>query len=182
MAEVKEKEKEKEDFDPKDIQRIDITDYFHYQRAINSLIDYLNQSIDDIIAGFTRSDQMLFSHINKKLILNAILESGFYEFCKFRLAQLAENKAKSDKEMFVLMMESVQGEIDLLAYLLVNTRLAHRPLNFDLYLSLLKGGLFADIMTLHEKIVKDMHKRKQDVNKNNIKSNIKIENTDNLYI
>ena len=49
-----------------------IYNFFNYQRAINSLIDYLNQTIDDIIAGFTHSDQQLFTHINKKLILNVL--------------------------------------------------------------------------------------------------------------
>jgi len=79
------------------------------------------------------------------------------------------------------MMEKVQGEIDLLAYLLVNTRLAHRSLNFDLFLSLLKGGLFVDIMETHEKIVKNMEDRAQQVNRSNIQENIKIDGS-NLYI
>ena len=107
----------------------------------------------ETISGFTRSDQLLFTHSRKKLLLNAILEAGFYDFCKYRLALIAKSEAMTSEEKFLEMMESVQGEIDLLAYLLVNTRLAHRTLNFDLYLSLLKGGLFVDLMETHEQIV-----------------------------
>ncbi len=167
--------------DEKDDEIIDVSNFFNYQRAINSLIDYLNVAIDDTIGGFTRSDQVLFTHVNKKLILNAILEAGFYDFCKYRLAKVAESKAMESEETFMKMMEKVQGEIDLLAYLLVNTRLAHRSLNFDLFLSLLKGGLFVDIMETHEKIVKNMEDRAQQVNRSNIQENIKIDGS-NLYI
>ncbi|MHA1520940.1 MAG: hypothetical protein ACTSRK_12220 [Promethearchaeota archaeon] len=160
-------------------QIIDVSNFFNYQRAINSLMDYLNMAIDETISGFTRSDQLLFSHANKKLVLNAILESGFYDFCKFRLAEVAQSKAVENQDQFLNMMTQVQGEIDLLAYLLVNTRLAHRSLNFDLYLSLLKGGLFVDILETHEKIVKDMRSRAQILNSQNIKENVKI--TDNSF-
>ncbi|MHA1611517.1 MAG: hypothetical protein ACTSVZ_04700 [Promethearchaeota archaeon] len=160
-------------------QIIDVSNFFNYQRAINSLMDYLNMAIDETISGFTRSDQLLFSHANKKLVLNAILESGFYDFCKFRLAEVAQSKAVENQDQFLNMMTQVQGEIDLLAYLLVNTRLAHRSLNFDLYLSLLKGGLFVDILETHEKIVKDMRSRAQILNSQNIKENVKI--SDNSF-
>lgn len=170
-----------ESFKEKDTEIIDVSNFFNYQKAINSLIDYLNIAIDDTIGGFTRSDQLLFTHVNKKLIMNAILESGFYDFCKFRLAKVAESDALEDEVKFMEMMEIVQGEIDLLAYLLVNTRLAHRNLNFDLFLSLLKGGLFVDAMETHDKIVKDMENRAKTVNKKNIKDNVRIDG-DNLYI
>ena len=175
-------EKKKTDDKTKDnYQVIDVSNFFNYQKAINSLIDYLNMSIDETIAGFTRSDQLLFTHSNKKLILNAILETGFYEFCKIRLAQVAKSKAVEKEESFMAQMEKVQGEIDLLAYLLVNTRLAHRTLNFDLFLSLLKGGLFIDVMETHNKIVQDMQQRAQSVNRENIKEHVKI-SADNIYI
>ncbi len=165
----------------KDKEIIDVSNFFNYQKAINSLIDYLNIAIDDTIGGFTRSDQLLFTHVNKKLILNAILEAGFYEFCKFRLAKVAESEALENEVKFMEMMEVVQGEIDLLAYLLVNTRLAHRTLNFDLFLSLLKGGLFVDIMETHEKIVADMEQKAKTVNKKSIKDNVRVDGH-NLYI
>ncbi len=161
---------------------IDVSNFFQYQKALNSLIDYLNQSIDDAIAGFTRSDQLLFTHSSKKLILNAILESGFYDFCKFRLREIATNQDFENQEKFLETMGQVQGEIDLLAYLLVNTRLAHRTLNFDLFLSLLKGGLFIDVMEIHERIVRDMRERAQQVNKTNIKENIKVSPDSHFYI
>lgn len=157
-----------------DLQVIDVSNFFNYQKAINSLMDYLNMAIDETISGFTRSDQLLFSHANKKLILHAILESGFYDFCKFRLAEVAQSKAIEDQERFLDAMTQVQGEIDLLAYLLVNTRLAHRTLNFDLFLSLLKGGLFMDILETHEKIVKDMRERAKTLNSQNIRENVKV--------
>ena len=165
----------------KEMEIIDVSNFFNYQKAINSLIDYLNIAIDDTIGGFTRSDQLLFTHVNKKLILNAILEAGFYDFCKFRLAKVAESEALEDETKFMEMMEVVQGEIDLLAYLLVNTRLAHRTLNFDLFLSLLKGGLFVDVMETHEKIVKDMGQNAKAVNKKSIKDNVRVDGS-NLYI
>ncbi len=162
-------------------QIIDVSNFFNYQKAINSLMDYLNMAIDETISGFTRSDQLLFSHANKKLILNAILESGFYDFCKYRLAEVAQSKAVEDQSQFMTMMSQVQGEIDLLAYLLVNTRLAHRSLNFDLFLSLLKGGLFVDILETHERIVKDMRQREQTLNSQNIRENVKV-NDNSFYI
>jgi len=162
-----------------DVQIVDVSNFFNYQRAINSLIDYLNLSIDDMIAGFTRSDQEKFSTPNKKLILNAILESGFYEFTKYKLRVISESK--SDEKNFLEMMERVQGEIDLLAYLLVYSRMSHRNLNFDLFLSLLKGGLFVDILETHDKIVKDMQKRAQALNKDNIKENVKVSDS-SFYI
>ncbi|MHA1672340.1 MAG: hypothetical protein ACTSYI_01810 [Promethearchaeota archaeon] len=162
-------------------QIIDVSNFFNYQKAINSLMDYLNMAIDETISGFTRSDQLLFSHANKKLILNAILESGFYDFCKYRLAEVAQSKAVEDQSQFMTMMSQVQGEIDLLAYLLVNTRLAHRSLNFDLFLSLLKGGLFVDILETHEKIVKDMRQREQTLNSQNIREKVKV-NDNSFYI
>ena len=164
-----------------DVQIIDVSNFFNYQRAINSLIDYLNLSIDDMIAGFTRSDQEKFSTPNKKLILNAILESGFYEFTKISLSIIAKSKEINDEKEFLKMMERVQGEIDLLAYLLVYSRMSHRNLNFDLFLSLLKGGLFVDILETHDKIVKDMQKRAQALNKDNIKENVKV-NDSSFYI
>jgi len=164
-----------------DVQIIDVSNFFNYQRAINSLIDYLNLSIDDMIAGFTRSDQEKFSTPNKKLILNAILESGFYDFTKYKLRVISESKEFSDEQKFLEMMERVQGEIDLLAYLLVYSRMSHRNLNFDLFLSLLKGGLFVDILETHDKIVKDMQKRAQALNKDNIKENVKV-NDSSFYI
>ncbi|TFH30947.1 MAG: hypothetical protein E4G98_01070 [Promethearchaeota archaeon] len=162
-------------------QIIDVSNFFNYQKAINSLMDYLNMAIDETISGFTRSDQLLFSHANKKLVLNAILESGFYDFCKYRLAEVAQSKAVEDQSQFLTMMSQVQGEIDLMAYLLVNTRLAHRSLNFDLFLSLLKGGLFVDILETHEKIVKDMRQRAQTLNSQNIRENVKV-NDNSFYI
>lgn len=157
-----------------------IYNFFNYQRAINSLIDYLNQTIDDIIAGFTHSDQQLFTHVNKKLILNAILESGFYEFCKYRLSKVLKNEGPLPEEKFLEIMRDIEGEIDLLGYLLVNTRLVHRTLTFDLYLSLLKGGLFEDIIGVHERIVEELISKKHKVNKESIKE-IKIDSS-NLYI
>ena len=174
-------EGEEEDLS-KDPNVIDVSTFFQYQKALNSLIDYLNQSIDDAIAGFTRSDQQLFTHSSKKLILNAILESGFYDFCKFRLREIATNQDFENQEKFLETMSQVQGEIDLLAYLLVNTRLAHRTLNFDLFLSLLKGGLFIDVMEIHERIVRDMRERAQQVNRTNIKENIKVSADSHFYI
>ena len=165
--------------DEEKVQVIDVSNFFNYQKALNSLMDYLNVSIDETISGFTRSDQLLFSHANKKLILNAILESGFYDFCKMRLAEVAQSNVIEDQESFMAVMSQIQGEIDLLAYLLVNTRLAHRTLNFDLFLSLLKGGLFVDILETHEQIVKDMRKYAQDLNPQNIKENVKV--SDNSF-
>ncbi|MHA1777000.1 MAG: hypothetical protein DRO88_02235 [Promethearchaeia archaeon] len=165
--------------DEEKVQVIDVSNFFNYQKALNSLMDYLNVSIDETISGFTRSDQLLFSHANKKLILNAILESGFYDFCKMRLAEVAQSNVIEDQESFMAVMSQIQGEIDLLAYLLVNTRLAHRTLNFDLFLSLLKGGLFVDILETHEQIVKDMRKHAQDLNPQNIKENVKV--SDNSF-
>ena len=109
--------------------------------------------------------------------MNTILESGFYDFCKYRLALIAKSEAMTSEEKFLEVMESVQGEIDLLAYLLVNTRLAHRTLNFDLYLSLLRGGLFIDIMETHEKIVKKMHEKVKTLNHENIRENVRIEDS-----
>lgn len=167
------------DSEDENVQIIDVSNFFNYQKALNSLMDYLNVSIDETISGFTRSDQLLFSHANKKLILNAILESGFYDFCKLRLAEVAQSKAIEDQDTFMNVMGQLQGEIDLLAYLLVNTRLAHRTLNFDLFLSLLKGGLFVDILETHKTIVKDMHQRAQDLNPQNIKENVKV--SDNSF-
>ena len=178
-SQVEESEEEDLSSDP---NVIDVSNFFQYQKALNSLIDYLNQSIDDAIAGFTRSDQLLFTHSSKKLILNAILESGFYDFCKFRLREIATNQDFENQEKFLETMGQVQGEIDLLAYLLVNTRLAHRTLNFDLFLSLLKGGLFIDVMEIHERIVRDMRERAQQVNKTNIKENIKVSPDSHFYI
>ena len=163
------------------VQIVDVSNFFNYQRAINSLIDYLNLSIDDMIAGFTRSDQEKFSTPNKKLILNAILESGFYDFTKYKLKVISESKEINDEKKFLEMMERVQGEIDLLAYLLVYSRMSHRNLNFDLFLSLLKGGLFVDILETHDKIVKDMQKRAQALNKENIKEKVKV-NDSSFYI
>ncbi len=124
---------------------------------------------------------MLFEHADKKLILNAILESGFYDFCKFRLAKVLKSEEPINEEKFLEIMRDIEGEIDLLGYLLVNTRLVHRTLTFDLYLSLLKGGLFEDIINVHEKIVVDMAERKQKVNKDNIKD-LKMESSNNIYI
>ncbi len=160
---------------------IDVSNFFNYQKAISSLMDYLNLSIDDTISGFTRSDQLLFTHPKKKLIMNSILESGFYDFCKYRLAKVAKSTAMASKEKFAELMDKVQGEIDLLAYLLVNARLAHRNLNFDLFLSLLKGGLFIDVLETHEKIVKNMHEQEKSVNRENIKDNVKI-SSEQYYI
>lgn len=162
-------------------QVIDVSNFFNYQKAISSLMDYLNLSIDDTIAGFTRSDQLLFTHPKKKMIMNSILESGFYDFCKYRLALVAKSSAMESKEKFADVMNKVQGEIDLLAYLLVNTRIAHRNLNFDLFLSLLKGGLFIDILETHEKIVKNLHEQEKSVNRKNIKNNVKV-TSDQFYI
>jgi hypothetical protein len=159
---------------------LNINSFFAYQHALNSLIDYLNQTIDDIIAGFTRSDQLLFTHADKKLILNAILESGFYEFCKFHLQQLLPKDKPLSEEVFLETMKEVEGEVDLLGYLLVNTRLVHRTLTFDLYLSMLKGGLFEEITVVHAQIVEEMRAKKQKVNRDSIKE-IKLDNS-NLYI
>ena len=94
---------------------------------------------------------------------------------------ISESKEYSDEKKFLEMMERVQGEIDLLAYLLVYSRMSHRNLNFDLFLSLLKGGLFVDILETHDKIVKDMQKRAQALNKDNIKENVKV-NDSSFYI
>ena len=165
------------DNDDENSERVDVSNFFNYMKAINSLIDYLNISIDETISGFTRSDQLLFTHPKKKLLLNAILEAGFYDFCKYRLALIAKSEAMTSEDKFLEVMESVQGEIDLLAYLLVNTRLAHRTLNFDLYLSLLKGGLFIDVMETHEKIVKRMQEKAQALNHENIRDHVRIEDT-----
>jgi hypothetical protein len=178
---VLEKTVSSSEIDSENVQVIDVSNFFNYQKAINSLIDYLNVAVDDTIGGFTRSDQLLFTHQNKKLILNAILEAGFYDFCKFRLTKVAESNAMANQDEFVEMMEVVQGEIELLAYLLVNTRLAHRTLNFDVFLSLLKGGLFLDVMETHEKIVQDMEKKRQQVNRKNVEENVKVAG-DNFYI
>jgi len=179
--EIDSKEESRKEIVDDEVQIIDVSNFFNYQRAINSLIDYLNLSIDDMIAGFTRSDQEKFSTPNKKLILNAILESGFYEFTKYKLRVISESKEYSDEKKFLEMMERVQGEIDLLAYLLVYSRMSHRNLNFDLFLSLLKGGLFVDILETHDKIVKDMQKRAQALNKDNIKKKVKVSDT-SFYI
>ena len=165
----------------KNVKMIDVSNFFNYQKAINSLMDYLNISIDETISGFTRSDQLLFTHPKKKLIMNSILESGFYNFCKFRLDQVSGSQAIKDKDTFLESMNLVQGEIDLLSYLLVNTRLAHRNLNFDLYLSLLKGGLFLDIMETHKNIVSKLHEQQKTVNRENIKENVRV-SPDRLYI
>lgn len=172
-------EEEEAEIDDEHMQVIDVSNFFNYQKAINSLMDYLNTAIDETISGFTRSDQLLFSHANKKLILNAILESGFYDFCKYRLAEVAQSNVVEDQDKFMQMMAMVQGEIDLLAYLLVNTRIAHRTLNFDLFLSLLKGGLFVDVLETHEKIVNDMRERSKTLNSQNIRENVKI--SDNSF-
>jgi hypothetical protein len=59
--------------------------------------------------------------------------------------------------------------------------MSHRNLNFDLFLSLLKGGLFVDILETHDKIVKDMQKRAQALNKDNIKENVKVSDS-SFYI
>ncbi len=176
-----EEEEEDEEFpqDEKELKQIDVSNFFNYQKAINSLIDYLNLSIDDMIARNPRSDQMLFNSPQKNLILNAILEGGFYGFCQYRLEQISSSNVVESKEKFLAMMQSLQGEMDLLAYLLVNSRLAHRSITFDLYLSMLKGGLFKDIMEVHEKIVEDMSKSKMKPNKNNIGQ---IKTSSNLYI
>ena len=176
VEEVEEEDEEDTELDQKDF--LDAATFFQYQKAINILIDHLNESIEEIISHFTPSDQRLFTHADQKLILNAVLEEGFYEFCKFRLSQVAQSNAKNSEEMFLKAMTDIQGEIDLLAFLLVNSRMAHRSLNFDLYLSLLIGGLFEDILHVHEKIVQDMQEKKQKVNKESIKD-IRIEN---LYI
>ena len=176
-----EEEEEDEEFpqDEKELKQIDVSNFFNYQKAINSLIDYLNLSIDDMIARNPRSDQMLFNSPQKNLILNAILEGGFYGFCQYLLEQISSSNVVESKEKFLAMMQSLQGEMDLLAYLLVNSRLAHRSITFDLYLSMLKGGLFKDIMEVHEKIVEDMSKSKMKPNKNNIGQ---IKTSSNLYI
>ena len=167
--------------DDENSEMVDVSNFFNYMKAINSLIDYLNISIDETISGFTRSDQLLFTHPKKKLLLNAILEAGFYDFCKYRLALIAKSEAMASEEKFLEMMESVQGEIDLLAYLLVNTRLAHRTLNFDLYLSLLKGGLFIDVMETHDTIVKKMQEKATTLTHEHIRENVRIEDS-HFYI
>lgn len=177
-------EEKKEKSDDKEVEEevedlfLDTAHFFQYQRALNILIDYLNQSIEEIIAGFPPSDQKSFAHGEKKLILNSVLEVGFYEFCKFRLASASQAEGQENEEAFMKSMEEIQGEIDLIAFLLVNTRMAHRTLNFDLYLSLLKGGLFEDILTVHGKMVQDMQEKKQKVSKESIKD-LRV---DNLYI
>ncbi len=172
-------EQSKTEEDEEEVKKIDVSNFFNYQKAINSLIDYLNLSIDDMIARNPRSDQLLFNHSNKKLILNSILESGYYTFCKYRLEELSKSDVVESQEAFLKTMKSLQGEMDLLAYLLVNSRLAHRSITFDLYLSLLKGGLFADIMELHEEIMDNMKKSEMKPNKKNI-TNIKT--SSKLYI
>jgi hypothetical protein len=174
-AEEDEDEGEDEEQDPFS----DANHFFQYQKALNILIDYLNHSIEENITAFPPSDQKLFAHSDKKLILNAILESGFYDFCKYRIGLVAQSDASKTDEDFFKAMEEVQGEIDLLAYLLVHTRLAHRLLNFDLYLSLLRGGLFEDVLRVHEKIVTEMQEKKQKVNKESIKD-LRVDN--DLYI
>jgi len=180
---VKGKDEEESEFveEIKNLKEIDVSNFFNYQKAISSLLDYLNYAIDDTISEFTRSDQLLFTHSKKKLIMNALLESGFYDFCKYRLSLVTQSNAVQDEKKFIKTMNLVQGEMDLLAYLLVNTRLAHRNLNFDLFLSLLKGGLFVDIMETHEKIVKDLHEREESVNKTSIKKAVRV-GEDQLYI
>ena len=180
---VKGKDEEESEFveEIKNLKEIDVSNFFNYQKAISSLLDYLNYAIDDTISEFTRSDQLLFTHSKKKLIMNALLESGFYDFCKYRLSLVAQSNAIQNEKKFIKTMNLVQGEMDLLAYLLVNTRLAHRNLNFDLFLSLLKGGLFVDIMETHEKIVKDLHEREESVNKTSIKKAVRV-GEDQLYI
>lgn len=175
------KHRNREEEEPEDEPNmVNINSFFAYQHALNSLIDYLNQTIDDIIAGFTRSDQLLFEHKDKKLILNAILETGFYEFCRNRLQQLLPHDKPLSEEVFIETMKEVEGEVDLLGYLLVNTRLAHRTLTFDLYLSMLKGGLFEEISGVHAQIVEEMRIKKKKVNRDSIKE-IKLDNS-NLYI
>jgi hypothetical protein len=180
---IREKKKSKPSVDEdadEEPNMMNINSFFSYQHALNSLIDYLNQTIDDIIAGFTRSDQLLFTHADKKLILNAILEAGFYEFCKLHLQQILPKDKPLSEEVFIETMKEMEGEVDLLGYLLVNTRLVHRTVTFDLYLSMLKGGLFEDIANVHAQIVEEMRAKKQKVNKESIKE-IKLDNS-NLYI
>ncbi len=74
-------------------------------------------------------------------------------------------------------MEELQEEIQLLAYILVNNRLVHRTLNFDLYLSLLKGGLFVDILafnvSLMDSIKENREKDMDFMNKKHKKINVK---------
>jgi len=171
---------EVEEEDDQGTNMMNINNFFAYQHALNTLIDYLNQTTDDIIAGFTRSDQLLFSHADKNLILNAILEAGFYEFCKLHLQEMLPKDKPQSEDQFIEIMKEIEGQVDLLGYLLVNTRLVHRTLTFDLYLSMLKGGLFEDILQVHGAIVEEMRAKKQKVNKDSIKE-IKLDNS-NLYI
>jgi hypothetical protein len=177
---IKKNEMTNEDGDK--INVLDVSNFFNYQKAISSLMDYLNLSIDETIARFTRSDQLLFTHPKKKMIMNSILEAGFYDFCKYRLSVVAKNNIMESEQKFLKIMEKVQGEIDLIAYLLVNTRLAHRNLNFDLFLSLLKGGLFVDIMETHEKILQSFHEQEEKVNRNTIEKKVKVEDSKHYYI
>ena len=144
----------------------ELISFFDVQHAINSLIDYLNQSIEEIILSFSKSDQKLFSHEQKKLIMNAVLESGFYDYCKEKLKFLVvENQENSfSEEEIEEIMDELQEEIQLLAYILVNNRLVHRNLNFDLYLSLLKGGLFADIITFNVVLMNSIRENRDDDN------------------
>ncbi len=171
------------DIDEEDLElsppQYQIISFFDVQHAINSLIDYLNQSIEDIIISFSRSDQKLFSHDQKKLIMNAVLESGFYDYCKERLKGLLTDnqERKMNEDEMEAIMEELQEEIQLLAYILVNNRLVHRTLNFDLYLSLLKGGLFMDILAfnvnLMDSIKENREKEIDFVNKKHKKINVK---------
>ena len=156
-------------------QQYQIIAFFDIQHAINSLIDFLNQSIEDIIISFSRADQRLFTHAQKKLIMNAVLESGFYDFCRVRLKELmVENdESKLSEEEFEEIMQGLQEEIQLLAYILVNNRLVHRNLNFDLYLSLLKGGLFEDILGFHIGLMKEIAENKENDKTNPVKNKIK---------
>jgi hypothetical protein len=176
--EVKDGEIDEEDLELSGPQ-YQIIQFFDVQHAINSLIDYLNQSIEEIIISFSRSDQKLFSHDQKKLIMNAVLESGFYDYCKERLKGLLtdnQEKKMNEEEMDEI-MEELQEEIQLLAYILVNNRLVHRTLNFDLYLSLLKGGLFVDILafnvSLMDSIQENREKDMDFMNKKHKKINVK---------
>ncbi|MCP4764403.1 MAG: hypothetical protein GY870_21695 [archaeon] len=155
-------------------QVIDVSEFFNYQNALNSLISYLNESIDSALGSLPRKVQKLFEHSQQKLMLNAILETGFYEFCKYRLSLVTKSGALTSPEKLKEQMNIVRGEVDLVAYLLVNSRLVHQTLSFDLYLSLIKGGLFIDLMKEHEKIVKKMQNKQKDINRDNIKENIKL--------
>lgn len=147
---------DKEDISSK-IPKIDVTNYFNYQKALNSLIDYLNNSIEDLLSRMERKDQLIFDHSQNKLMLNTILENGFYQYCKFIFEGILQVDP-GEKDKFLEVINIVHGEMDLLAWLLIQTRLVHSPISFDVFLSLLAGGLYEDIMLMHAEILVKMSK------------------------